>query len=83
VRDAADRRQVGIHHHLHQAFEIYPWRPAQRAPGFSRIGQEQIDLGGAVELRIDDHMLAPVQAEVSEALSTNSSTVGVSPVPIT
>ena len=62
----AQSPQVGVNHHLDQRFERHRRLPAQFGAGAGRIGDQQVDFGRPIELRVDDHVLAPVEADVRE-----------------
>jgi hypothetical protein len=52
-------------------------------PGLARVGEQEVDLGGAEVALVDLHVLVPVEARGAKASSRNSRTEWVSPVPMT
>ena len=54
------RGEIGLDHHGYELVEIDLRLPAEFSLCFGGIGKQQIDLGGAVELRVDDDVIAPI-----------------------
>src|SRR6185437_10919268 len=63
---AAEQRQIGVDHHRDQLLETEERLPTQGANRLRRIGEQQIDLRRAMKLGIDDHVISPIQADVTE-----------------
>ena len=55
-------RHVGVHHHLDELGEADFGLPAELGAGLRRVADEQIDLGRAEELVVDDDVVLVVRA---------------------
>ena len=66
------RSDIGVDHDAHKLVEGDGRLPVELATGFGRIADEQIDLGGPIEFRIDHDVLLPIQVDVAERDSSQN-----------
>ena len=49
-----------------RSWKVDRWLPAEDALGLARVAHQEIHLGRTIELRVDDHVLLPIQPDVIE-----------------
>src|SRR5687768_16191477 len=59
-------RQIGVHHHRHERFEVDLGPPAQGLLRLRAIADEVIDFRGPEEAGIERDVFLPVESDVSE-----------------
>src|SRR5206468_11793378 len=68
-----DAFHIRIHHHADQRLEVRLGLPAKLCFCFGGISEDQIDLCGAEERRVDDNIVAVVEANVTKGNLTHVS----------
>src|SRR5437868_4244709 len=58
--------EVGVDHHVRQFAEGDTRLPVQLRTGFRGVAAEGVDLGRAVKLGVDSHIVFPVEVEPAE-----------------
>src|SRR5205085_1863174 len=61
-----DPREVRLHHLRDHVFNARDRLPSQHAPGLGRIADEPVDLGGAEEGLVGDHVVFHGEADATE-----------------
>src|SRR5262249_15900835 len=74
----SDALHIRIHHHPDERLEVRLGLPAELCFRFGRISEYQIDLSWTEERRVDDNIVAVVEANVTEGNLTHVSDSRVS-----
>jgi hypothetical protein len=66
-RVLSERTAIRVDHFPNQGIKARIWAPAESCSGFSIVAKQNVDLSGTKELRIRDHILSIIQADMGKS----------------